>query len=897
MKKNRKGFTLIELLATVVILGIILAVTGYVVVNVIAKARERSYKVTLNEISSNASNYMTERKGELFFITSSDGSKEYQCLTVNNLIDKGYLKDTIVKSEIDKNVSVKKDGFIYIERDPKTKNVTKSYYVTDTAMESECRNAASAVADIVYMVSPSGWSQKKDIIITYRLKNTSTSVGVDSYKYDYVYSQDNISGNGNYIDLNNGMTNLITVTKNGNMNAHITLDGKSLVNKDPLIINNIDTVRPTIDSTYNGSNTVNNTITIPIVVSDNASGIKKSITVDDIEVTIGGEKLTKTGVDNYSLTQTSKTDKEIKYNLVIKNGTHNGKLNIKIAANKVSDKADNYNLLYEFGNKHNVTMHAVYTVTFNGNGGTANPTSKTVTYGSTYGTLATATKTGYTLEGWYTAASGGTKVDAGTKVTITANQTLYAHYKANTYTVTFNGNGGTASQASKNVTYDSTYGTLPTASRTGYTFSGWYTSTSNGTKIDTGTKVTITGNQTLYARWTANTYTVTFNGNGGTVSSSSKKVSYDGTYGTLPTASLTGYTFQGWYTAKSGGTQVVAGTKVTITGNQTLYARWKANTYTVVFNGNGGTISGNSSKTVTYNATYGTLPTASRTGYTFTGWYTATSGGTQVAAGTTVKITGNQTLYAQWRANTYTVTFNANGGSVSTGSKSVTYGGTYGTLPTPTKSGNRFDGWFTAATGGTQVATGTKVSITSNQTLYAHWTVIEYTVTLERGNFSAYGSRVYSRTSSAYNKWQSGGGTLTKKSSGSYYLDGSPKFKIKPGQTYGDIILCDDKVGSSSVYSCFDVTSGVFEGWYTAASGGTRIRPTTVFNGSSNITLYGHWRRYVSSSYSGGGGYSGGSSGGGGGGGCSGCCAGHCACCLCCNDSAYWSNQYDQWRS
>lgn len=75
-------------------------------------------------------------------------------------------------------------------------------------------------------------------------------------------------------------------------------------------------------------------------------------------------------------------------------------------------------------------------------------------------------------------------------------------------------------------------------------------------------------------------------------------------------------------------------------------------------------------------------------------------------------------------AATFTVTFNANGGTTPTPSKSVTYGSTYGTLPTPTRQGHEFLGWFTAASGGSQVTSSTTVSITANQILYAHWKVL-----------------------------------------------------------------------------------------------------------------------------------------------------------------------------
>ncbi|MEI7535484.1 MAG: InlB B-repeat-containing protein, partial [Verrucomicrobiae bacterium] len=127
---------------------------------------------------------------------------------------------------------------------------------------------------------------------------------------------------------------------------------------------------------------------------------------------------------------------------------------------------------------------------------------------------------------------------------------------------------------------------------------------------------------------------------------------------------------------------------------------------------------------VTYDATYGTLATVTRTGYTFNGWFTATGGGgSQVLSSTTVTITTAQTLYASWTPNTYTVTFDGNGGGTpSPTSKSVTYDATYGTLATVTRTGYTFNGWFTAANGGTQVTSGTTVAMTSAQTLYAQWT-------------------------------------------------------------------------------------------------------------------------------------------------------------------------------
>jgi uncharacterized repeat protein (TIGR02543 family) len=115
-----------------------------------------------------------------------------------------------------------------------------------------------------------------------------------------------------------------------------------------------------------------------------------------------------------------------------------------------------------------------------------------------------------------------------------------------------------------------------TLARTGYTFNGWNTSANgSGTNYAPAATFTINANTTLYARWTGNTRTVTFDSNGGsTASPASKQVTFGSSYGTLATTSRTGYSFAGWFTAAVGGTQVTAATIVGTDANHTLYARW-----------------------------------------------------------------------------------------------------------------------------------------------------------------------------------------------------------------------------------------------------------------------------------------------------------------------------------
>ena len=241
-----------------------------------------------------------------------------------------------------------------------------------------------------------------------------------------------------------------------------------------------------------------------------------------------------------------------------------------------------------------VNLYAVWTpktncvLYFNANlptGATAsiNPTQKNVTFNSTYGTLATGTRTGYTLDGWYTTSACTTKVSTSTKVT-SESQTVYAKWKPNTYYIKFNGNGSTeGSMSNQTFTYDTGQNLTANAfKKTGYNFVGWATSASGNKVYDdkASVKNLTTANGgivNLYALWTPASYTVTFNpnGQGGTVSPTTKSVTYDSTYGDLPIPTRAGYIFIGWYTSNNGGTQVLSNTEVKTASNHSIYAHWQ----------------------------------------------------------------------------------------------------------------------------------------------------------------------------------------------------------------------------------------------------------------------------------------------------------------------------------
>lgn len=295
---------------------------------------------------------------------------------------------------------------------------------------------------------------------------------------------------------------------------------------------------------------------------------------------------------------------------------------------------------------------------------------------------------------------------------------LYIRYD---WTVTFNANGGTTPTATKAVTRGEAYGTLPTPTRTGYTFAGWYTAASGGSQVTASSTYSRGSNQTLYAHWTAIQYLVILDANGGIITGSPFVRTYYGEpYGTLPTPTRTGYTFAGWFTAATGGTQVTSSTVCTTAANHTLYAHWTAVAvyHTLTFNATGGSVS-ETSRSVLEGAALGTLPTPTRTGYNFAGWYTSQVGGVRVTASTRMG-DEDMEICAVWSATSVTITFNANGGSVSEATRAVAYGSQIGRLPIPVRVGYNFDGWFTAATGGTQVTAATVC--TASQTLFAHWT-------------------------------------------------------------------------------------------------------------------------------------------------------------------------------
>ena len=379
-----------------------------------------------------------------------------------------------------------------------------------------------------------------------------------------------------------------------------------------------------------------------------------------------------------------------------------------------------------------VEVKVSFDVTYNPNGATTGTAQKT-TYdnlAATAGALPAGwAKTGHTFLGWAKSA-GATTADYAAGAALTniggsgtpadgGNYTLYAVWKPNEYTITYNGNkpsGATANPSGVPAAGKANHGTNYTVSSTkptltGYRFDGWATSASGAVAYAPGATISnVTANTTLYAKWTQ-LFTVSYNGNGSTsgTAPASATVASGGSHTVASNPfSKTGSVFTGWNTAANGsGTAYAAGATISnITSNITLYAQWAANP-AISFNANtpAGAVTSvtgvPSNTTVTYNTPY-TLPstTPSVMGYTFAGWKIANAGTTYNAGDKTANLTTSVTFYAQWTERTgfgavfYDQASGASDGTAYNTQSNLKWTANV-TLPTaPTKTGYTFGGWF-----------------------------------------------------------------------------------------------------------------------------------------------------------------------------------------------------------
>ena len=370
----------------------------------------------------------------------------------------------------------------------------------------------------------------------------------------------------------------------------------------------------------------------------------------------------------------------------------------------------------------NMTLYAKwienkYTLTFDANGGTGSMTPIADLTGEyTLPENEFTAPDGKKFKGWSLTKDG----EIVTKVTMDKDVKVYAIWEAipvTTYTVTFDANGGSGEMTS--VTDLTGEYTLPENGFTapdGKKFKGW-SLTADGEIV---TKVDMTENKTVYAIWENIIYTVTFNSNDGTPVAPQNVNAGEKLTEPTPAPTKEGFTFDGWYEDATLNTKFDFNTSVV--SNLTLYAKWTENKYTLTFDANGGTGSMTPKADLTGEYTLPSNGFTAPSGKQFKGWSLTTDG----AIVTKVDMTENKTVYAIWEnipVVTYTLTFNANGGS-GTMAPIADLTGEY-TLPSngfTAPSGKQFKGWSLTADG----AIVTKVDMTENKTVYAIWEDIIY---------------------------------------------------------------------------------------------------------------------------------------------------------------------------
>ena len=425
-------------------------------------------------------------------------------------------------------------------------------------------------------------------------------------------------------------------------------------------------------------------------------------------------------------------------------------------------------------------------VTYDANGGSVSPSSETKYYSDVYGTLPTPTRKGYVFSGWY-AENGNSEVTSSTKVSYSEDHKIIAKWSSGEYKLSFEANGGNP-VSNKAVNFEKTYGELPIPTKDGYTFKGWFTSANGGTQVTSSTTVTTDSDHKLYAQWDANKYTIRFDGNGETSgATASLPMVYDESKSlTANGFTKAGYTFTGWksddgktYTDK----QSVKNLANTPDGNVVLKAQWKANQYTVKFNGNGSTSGSMSDMSMTYDESKNLVVNGfAKIGYTFTGWKSnegKTYTDKQAVKNLVDSSNGSIVLNAQWKANQYTIKFNGNGStSGSMSDMSMTYDESKNLMANGfVKTGYTFTGWKSddGKTYNDKQSVKNLIDLSNGSVmLKAQWRINEYQVSWNNGvGYSINVKRTASPNKGAATGYLSNGATIFTGDvlSVSYYKD------------------------------------------------------------------------------------------------------------------------------
>jgi uncharacterized protein (TIGR02145 family)/uncharacterized repeat protein (TIGR02543 family) len=506
-------------------------------------------------------------------------------------------------------------------------------------------------------------------------------------------------------------------------------------------------------------------------------------------------------------------------------------------------------------------------------------------------------KTGFSFGGWNTKADGsGTDYNAGSKFPMpSSSAVLFAKWTTKPiYLVVYNKNGADSGsipaeagyEAGATVTVSDNTGKL---AKTGNTFAGWNTQANgNGTNYAPGaTFVKGPVNDTLFAKWSGYSYTVTYDDQSATtpVSPSTKVVASPATtVGSLPVAPVkTGFTFGGWFTAASGGgTEFTATTAVT--GSITVFAKWTTvPVFAITFNKNDAAATGamadqsiasGSSAALTANAFV-------KAGWMFAGWAIAAGGDVSYADKANYTMgAANVTLFAKWVATSLTVTFDKNDAAATgTMADQPIASGASASLSANAfiKPGWTFAGWATTASGTVAYADQATYAMgTANVTLFAKWTANSLKVTFDKNDAAATGamadqtiasgaSAVLTANGFAKPGWTFAGWATTASGTMAYadqanYTMGTANVTLYAKWTANTLTITFNKndpnatgtMSDQTIISgtlgtlkqnAFTKTCNKFSGWATTAGGPASFTDQANYTmGTANVTLYAVWQ-------------------------------------------------------
>ncbi len=380
-----------------------------------------------------------------------------------------------------------------------------------------------------------------------------------------------------------------------------------------------------------------------------------------------------------------------------------------------------------------------FNIAFDTNGGSSVAT-QTVNKGGTPQKPQPPTKEGCEFDGWY--ADSGYKYPYDFSNKIFKNTTVYAKWKNAAYTVKFYTNGGTSVKSQK--VENGKKATKPAApTKTGYVFLNWYKDKDYKELYKFNEPVT--GDITIYAKFSPKSYKLNFNAFGGTCDTETKSVTYNVAVGKLPTPEKENFTFDGWYDSAEGGKRYTNNTVYKVAEDTQLYARW---TTEITLDTDGiGSVTKNKVKAIYGSKQSGvaSLPTPSNgNGAIFKGWFTERGAkGEEYTNDAAFEFDGPVTLYAAWELS---VTYHSEGGTALSGS-TVIKGSTF-TPKTPTRTGYTFLGWNTLPDNSGDMIDETTV-ITQNAPfdLYAIWKLNEVTFHFDTQGGSELGDEVFTYNS------------------------------------------------------------------------------------------------------------------------------------------------------